>query len=61
LRYAPKTSFDPILGENVQVVDTRTKRVMTLFTGTQAWARAEQRCRELNDQEKDDARNTDVG
>ncbi len=48
MRYAPKTTMDPILGKHVTVHDLQKKRVVTLFTGLEAWERAEARCTELN-------------
>ncbi len=51
MRYAPKTAMDPILGKHVTVQDLRLKRIVTLFTGLEAWERAEARCAELNEKE----------
>ena len=46
-RYVCNEAFDPLLGENIQVKDTQTGRVVTIYTGPYALPRAKQRAAEL--------------
>lgn len=59
MRYAPKAVLHPIIGPNVQVCDLRKGGVVTIYTGAEAWPRAEARCDKLN--AKEAAIGSDVG
>ena len=61
MRYVPKTKLHPIIGNHVVVRDLRKECVVTLYTGPDAWGRAEARCAELNHQEAVNGKAADVG
>jgi|GEM_PF-1946483 len=50
-RFICVESFHPILGENVQVKDTKKGVLATIFTGPNAWERAQERAAELEKEE----------
>lgn len=48
MRYVTRDNYHRLLGPTVEVWDTRTKTVASLFTRDEAWQRATTRAEELN-------------
>jgi hypothetical protein len=51
-RYITRDHHHKLLGDSVEVVDTSTRIVQSVYTGPYAEQRAEGRARELNAQER---------
>ena len=58
MRFVTRENHDQILGDTVEVMDSLHRRRFSVYSGPYADQRANQRARELNAQEADEAERT---